>query len=154
MVKRSSQAASKRQLRRVFSMALALVAGIFFFHTGVLFEVARHLLVANDWLAGNYGHATAGKGIVLASFFVLFVTHFIEAAAWGLFLWRKGLIPTFTEGVYFSATSITGLGYGDVVLQPPWRMLGPLVSMSGILMFGCSTAFLFLILQKMWILQI
>jgi hypothetical protein len=154
MVKQYSQAASKHQVRRVFSMALALVAGIFFFHTGVLFEVARHLLVVNDWLARNYGHATAGKGIVLACFFVLFITHFIEAAAWGLFLWRKGLSTSFTEGVYFSATSITGLGYGDVVLRPPWRMLGPLVSISGILMFGCSTAFLFLILEKMWILQI
>jgi hypothetical protein len=153
MANQSSQSVSKRQVRRVFSMALVLVAGIFFFHTGVLFEVSRHLLEANIWLAGNYGHQTAGKGIVLASFFVLFITHFIEAAAWGLFLWRKGLIPTFTEGVYFSATSITGLGYGDVVLGPPWRMLGPLVSISGILMFGCSTAFLFLILQRMWVLQ-
>jgi hypothetical protein len=40
------------------------------------------------------------------------------------------------------------LGYGDVVLQPPWRILGPSVAISGTLMFGCSTAFLFLILQK------
>ena len=116
--------------------------------------MGRYLIAANSWLTGNYGPATAGKAIVLVSFFVLFMTHVIEAGIWGLFLWRKGLIPTFTEGVYFSATSITALGYGDVVLPPPWRMLGPLVAINGILMFGCSTAFLFLLLQKVWVLEL
>ena len=154
MVKRSSQGVTKHQLRHIFSMALALAAGVFLFHTSVLFEVARHLIAANTWLTGKYGSATTGKIIVLISFFALFITHVVEAAAWGLFLWRKGLIPTFTEGVYFSATSITALGYGDVVLPPPWRLLGPLVAISGILMFGCSTAFLFLILQKVWVLEL
>jgi len=153
MIRRSNQGVTRRQLRHVISLALTLAAGIFFFHTSVLFEVARHLIAANAWLTEKFGTATSGKAIVLASFFVLFITHVVEAAAWGLFLWRKGLIPTFTEGVYFSATSITALGYGDVLLPDPWRILGPLVAISGILMFGCSTAFLFLILQKVWVLE-
>ena len=153
MVTRANQGITKHQLHRVFGMALMLVAGIFFFHTSVLFEVARDLIAAHTWLPSHYGPATAGKTVILVSFFALFLTHFLEAAAWGLFLWRKGLISTFTEGVYFSATAITALGYGDVVLLPPWRMVGPLVAISGILMFGCSTAFLFLILQKVWVLD-
>jgi hypothetical protein len=154
MAARSIQGVTRRQVRHVYSMALALAAGVFFFHTSVLFEVARHLIAANAWLAEKYGPATAGKVIVLVSFFALFITHVLEAATWGLFLWRKGLIATFTEGVYFSATSTTALGYGDVLLPRPWRMLGPLVAISGILMFGCSTAFLFLILQKVWVLEL
>ena len=154
MVTRSTQGVTKRQIRRIFSMALALVGGVFLFHTGILFEVAGHLIAANAWLTGNYGPATAGKVIVLVSFFALFITHVVEAATWGLFLWRKGLTPTFTDGLYFSATSITALGYGDVVLPPPWRILGPLVAISGALMFGCSTAFLFLVMQKVWMQQL
>jgi hypothetical protein len=50
--------------------------------------------------------------------------------------------------------AITALGYGYVVLPPPWRILGPLVAISGTLMFGCSTAFLFLVLQKVWVLDL
>lgn len=146
----SNRVAPKRRLRRVVGMALALAAGLFLVHTGVLFEFARHLVAANGWLTAAYGPALAGRTLVLASFFGLFITHVVEAGAWGLFLWRNGLIPTFTEGVYFSAVSITSLGYGDVVLTPPWRILGPLVAISGTLMFGCSTAFLFLVLQKVW----
>jgi hypothetical protein len=154
MVARSNQGVPQCRRRHVFSLALALVAGLFLFHTGVLFEVARHLVAADTWLTANYGPATAGRVLVLASFFGLFMTHVIEAAAWGLFLWRKGLIPTFAEGVYFSAASISSLGSGDVVLPPPWRMLGPLVAISGTLMFGCSTAFLFLVLQKVWVQEL
>lgn len=132
-------------------MAMALAAGVFVFHTGMLLEMARHLIAADDWLTGLYGAANAARVVVLTSFVALFITHLVEAATWGLFLWRKGLVASFTEGVYFSAASITALGYGDVVLPSPWRMLGPLVAISGALMFGCSTAFLFLILQKAWV---
>ncbi|MGB5830497.1 MAG: ion channel [Thiohalocapsa sp.] len=130
---------------------MAIAAGVFFFHTIVLTELADHLVAAHNWLTGALGRALSGRILVLASFFALFITHIVEAATWGLFLWRKGLIPTFTEGLYFSATSITALGYGDVVLAAPWRPLGPLVAISGTLMFGCSTAYLFLVLQKVWV---
>ncbi len=61
MVTGSHHGVPNRHLRHVFSMALALAGGVFFFHTGVLFEVARHLVAANAWLTGNYGPATAGK---------------------------------------------------------------------------------------------
>lgn len=136
--------------RRVFGMALLLAAGVFLFHTAVLLEVARYLTAAHRWLIDHYGPANAGRVLVPACFFILFLTHVIEAVIWGLFLWRRGLVPCLTEGIYFSSSSITALGYGDIVLAPPWRMLGPLVSINGLLMFGCSTAFLFLVLEKVW----
>ena len=97
MVTWSNEGITRHRLRQVFSMALVLAAAIFFFHTSVLFEVARHLIAVNTWLTGNYGTATAGKSIVLVSFFALFLTHLAEAAAWGLFLWRKGLLPTMAQ---------------------------------------------------------
>ena len=53
MVTRSNQGVTKHQLRHVFSMALALVAGVFLFHAGVVFEVAGHLIAANAWLTAT-----------------------------------------------------------------------------------------------------
>lgn len=150
MAAATTQDVSRRRVRRVFVMALVLAACIFLFHTGVLYEVAHQLTDVEAWLTDTYSPETAGMVVVLACFFVLFITHFIEAATWGLFFWRKGLVSSFTEGVYFSAATITALGYGDVVLVSPWRMLGPLVAITGTLMFGCSTAFLFLVLEKVW----
>jgi hypothetical protein len=50
MVTRTSQGITKFQLHHVFDMAFVLAAGIFFFHTHVLFEVVRCPIVANSWL--------------------------------------------------------------------------------------------------------
>ena len=60
------------------------------------------------------------------------------------------LLPSITEGIYFTAASITALGYGDIRLEYPWRHLGALIAITGVLMFGCSTAFVFVLLQEVW----
>jgi len=72
------------------------------------------------------------------------------AALWGLLLCYTRLLPRITDGIYFTAVSITTLGYGDILLKYPWRHLGALTAITGVLMFGCSTAFLFVILQDVW----
>jgi hypothetical protein len=41
------------------------------------------------------------------------------------------------------------LGYGDVVMTPSWRMLGPLEAADGMLMFGVSTAIIFALTQRL-----
>ncbi|MGD8588466.1 MAG: ion channel [Chromatiales bacterium] len=151
---RSNQEITRRQLHVDFGLALLVAGGVFFLHATVLFGVASQMFSAKAWLTESYGPAITGLALVLVSFFFLFITHLIEAATWGLFLWRKGLLTTFTEGVYFAAASITALGYGDVLLPTPWRIIGPVVAISGILMFGCSTAFLFLVMHKAWVLEL
>ncbi|WP_288132205.1 ion channel [Microbulbifer sp.] len=136
--------------RRTFLLALMLAAFIFLFHAMVLLEAARLLNVTHSWLIDRYGQLNAGRVLIPFCFVILFVTHVLEAFAWAVFIWRRDLIKTLGEAIYYTTTSITSLGYGDVVQPPPWRMLGPLIAINGVLMFGCSTAFLFLVLQKVW----
>jgi hypothetical protein len=78
------------------------------------------------------------------------LAHVTEAVVWGLFLRFTRLLPSITDGIYFTAVSITTLGYGDILLKFPWRHLGTLIAITGVLMFGCSTAFLFVIMQEVW----
>ena len=40
------------------------------------------------------------------------------------------------------------IGYGDLVLPREWRMFGPIEGFTGILMFGLSTAFFFIVVSK------
>jgi hypothetical protein len=135
----------------VFALLLAMV--LFLFHVVVIIDVAAELLRREAWLLGHFGQY-AGKIALLGSFFILFAAHLAESAAWGLFFRGARLLPSVTEGVYFTAVSLTTLGYGDVVLKYPWRHLGTLIAITGVLMFGCSTAFLFLVLQEVWKLHI
>jgi hypothetical protein len=50
---------------------------------------------------------------------------------------------------YFSASSYTTVGYGDVVLPAKWRLLGPLESMVGVLMCGISVSLLFVLVGRL-----
>ena len=69
----------------------------------------------------------------------LLLLHLVEASAWAALYWLAGSLPDAETSFYFSLTSYTTVGYGDVVLPPDRRMLGPIEAATGILMFGWST---------------
>jgi hypothetical protein len=72
----------------------------------------------------------------------LLLLHLAEAVVWALFFVLVGALPDLETAAYFSLTSYTTVGYGDVVLPEPWRLLGPLEAAVGILMLGWSTGVL------------
>jgi hypothetical protein len=50
---------------------------------------------------------------------------------------------------YHSAVNYTTLGSGDLILAPPWRLLGPMEARDGMLMAGVSAAILFAVLHRL-----
>ncbi len=68
--------------------------------------------------------------------------HLAEAVVWAVFYVLVGALPDLETAAYFSLTSYTTVGYGDVVLPGPWRLLGPLEAAVGVLMLGWSTGIL------------
>ncbi len=141
---------SRRRILGVYALALLLTIALFSFHVMVIFDVIGELLRSKGWLLERIGPGHTGKLILFVSFFALMLAHLAEAAVWGVFFRVTRLLPTLSEAIYFSATSITTVGYGDVALKYPWRHLGTLIAITGVLMFGCSTAFLFVVLQEVW----
>ncbi len=73
---------------------------------------------------------------------LLLLLHLAEAAVWALFLVLIGALPNVETAAYFSLTSYTTVGYGDVVLPERWRLLGPIEAAVGVLMLGWSTGVL------------
>jgi hypothetical protein len=70
---------------------------------------------------------------------VLLLLHLVEGGVWAGFFRVSGVLPDIETAIYFSITSYTTVGYGDVLLPAPWRFLGPIEAAVGILMFGWST---------------
>lgn len=83
-----------------------------------------------------------------AAAMVLLAAHLLEVAVWALVYWTVDAAPAGTDLFYFSFVNYTTLGYGDVTPVKAWRLLGPMTAMSGVLMFGWSTAVLFEVLVK------
>jgi Ion channel len=99
------------------------------------------------------GRAGAGALIDLAilalAISLAFVAHLIEIGLWAVLLVLCGEFQEFGNAYYHSAVNYTTLGYGDVLLTPSWRMLGPMEAANGALMFGVSTAMIFAVVQRL-----
>jgi CDP-diglyceride synthetase len=99
------------------------------------------------------GRAGAGALIDLAILTLVmafaFVAHLIEIALWAALLVLCGEFQEFGIACYCSAVNYTTLGYGDVLLTPSWRLLGPLEATNGALMFGVSAAMVFAVIQRL-----
>ena len=91
--------------------------------------------------------------IWVLSALVLLLLHFVEIVMWAVtYLLLPGLteLVSLEQALYFSFVTFTTLGYGDITLGQAWRVLSGVEATTGILLFGWSTAMLFLVVQRSW----
>jgi len=81
---------------------------------------------------------------------ILLLLHLAEASVWAGVYCLLGLLPDMETAIYFSITSYTTVGYGDVVLPATWRLLGPIEAGVGILMLGWSTAIIVTVINRVY----
>jgi hypothetical protein len=86
--------------------------------------------------------------VMVATVVVLKLAHGFEIFVWALSYALVGAAPAGSDLLYFAFVNYTTLGYGDVTPVKAWQLLGPMAAMTGILMFGWSTAVLFDVLVK------
>jgi hypothetical protein len=87
--------------------------------------------------------------IVVPVVLLAMVAHLIEIALWAIVFLLCGEFADMGTAYYHSAVNFTTLGYGDVLMSPHWRMLGPLEAATGMLMFGVSTAQVFAVIVRL-----
>jgi len=63
--------------------------------------------------------------------------------------YRWYCLPSWESSFYFSASSYSTVGYGDVVLPRVCRLLGPVESVTGVLMCGISVSCLFAVATRL-----
>ena len=88
-------------------------------------------------------------GIVTLVLLYALVAHLAEIALWALLFVVCGEFSDFGTAYYHSAVNYTSLGYGDLIMTPSWKLLGPLETANGMLMFGVSTAMIFAVIQRL-----
>lgn len=115
-------------------MLVCLLLQAFFLNIS-LRQYARYKLT-------HRGSETATGNVLLLYTVLLLLTlgYFTETVIWAVLFMLLGEFEDFKTALYHSGVNFVTLGYGDVVMSPRWRMLGPLEAANGILMFGLSTA--------------
>jgi hypothetical protein len=85
--------------------------------------------------------------LVGSAMVVLMTGTILQVTVWAVLYHLVAPLKSFETEMYFSGVTFSSLGYGDVVLPPGVRLLGPLEASTGLLMFGITTAVLVAILQ-------
>jgi len=130
-------------------VAFTIVAVCLILHVAAIVSLADWMMDQRDkrkHQMGMVGYMT----LLILAFSMIILLHMAEIGIWAGFYFERSLFPDFETSLYFSTTSYTTIGFGDVVLPRAWRMLGGIEGVTGVLLCGLSTAFVFAIVNAMF----
>jgi len=79
----------------------------------------------------------------------MLVGNLLQMAIWGGLFISLGEFHEFGTAFYHSVVNFSTLGYGDVVMSEPRRLLGGLEAANGVMMFGLTTSILYAVLHEL-----
>jgi hypothetical protein len=131
----------------VLMIGTALVAFTVAIHAAGLGWVLAHLMSSQSALPTRL-RPIAWMLVRVA--WLLILIHSAEISIWALFFWWEGCLPDAESSFYFSGVTYTTIGYGDLVLIKPWRILAPIEGATGILMCGLSAGLFFATVTRIY----
>ena len=131
------------------SVAAIIVSLCLLLHVAALLFMAKWLLQRREYLQRSRAGMRYAVLMILL-FSVIMFLHITETSIWAAFYYTRGLFSDVETCLYFSMTSYTTIGYGDVLLPQRWRLLGALEGITGVLLCGISTAFFFAVMTAMF----
>ncbi len=92
---------------------------------------------------------TTAAPISVALVFIVAI-HTFQVWLWAIVWIFSDVLPDWNTSLYFSLVTFTTLGYGDIVLGEELRIFGAFASVTGLLAFGLSTAFMVALMTRVF----
>jgi hypothetical protein len=89
-----------------------------------------------------YRSGSRGRIFFAAMVIVMLLTHLVEMIVWAATLISLEAIHGFRDAFYYAAGTYTTLGYGEGMLPYGWRLMAPMMGISGLFAFGWTTGVL------------
>jgi len=131
-------------------IAAAIVCVCLLVHVAGMLWMADRLFERRERATSKRHFSTT----IIAVFSGMILLHVAEASLWAVFYYSRNLFGSYETSLYFSLVSFASIGYGDVILPQNWRLLGAIEGISGVLLCGVSTAFIFAIVNAMFQMRI
>ena len=128
--------------------ACGLIAITVFIHAFGLLLILE--VVAKSNTLPTIGLSQISRLLIRTALLMVFI-HLTEIAVWGAFYYWRECMPDIESALYFSGVTYTTVGYGDLVLPPTWRLLGPIEGLVGILMCGLSAGMFFALVSRIYL---
>ena len=118
-----------------------LVALTVLIHTGGLVLLAQATPRAATRL-GLHSHDAGRSLVMMVSVLGIFAIHTVEVWLWAMAYFRIPVTPDFASALDLSTAMFSTVGYGQVAVDPGWRLLTALEGINGFILIGWSTAYL------------
>lgn len=89
-----------------------------------------------------------GSIFTLSIVLAMIALHGIEIWLFAIAFLGLGAVAGLEEALYFSTISYSTVGYSDIHITRPWRLVGAFESILGMFLIGWSTAFFFRMLGR------
>lgn len=123
---------------------VALTVGVHLSRIALLLAILRHHRARPSH---NSPLLRDGAGIVAAAT-GLFALHAIEIWAYAALYTALHALPDFETALYFSTSTYATIGYGNVVLDRSFRIVGAIEGANGVILLGWSTAFFVAVVSR------
>lgn len=138
----------------IFFASIAIISLCVLIHYEMLYRLSK----INTWLK------IPGRYRVTASVLVALIAHTVETWLFGLGYYlitnadganllvnaQGEAITGFFNALYFSFSTYTSLGYGDIVPEGPIQFMAGTEALVGLVFIAWSASFLYLEMQKHW----
>ena len=98
-------------------------------------------------------HTTASMviigGVTLSATFL----HGIDAGLWAIAYVLLNALPDWRAATLYSLNAMTSYGHTNLELVDRWHLMGALEALNGWLLFGLTTAFLFAVIDRVWVAE-
>jgi hypothetical protein len=139
-------ASSPKPVLEIIFGTLMMIVIVFVHGTGIR-TINRRFSEA--WIHMNGTTAYWRLNLLLATTIAsLAALHFAETLLWAIPVSWAGLIPSMRDSYYYVLESYTTLGEGSISLPDRWRLIGPIIAMSGLFTFGWTGSVLVSIMTE------
>lgn len=130
------------------SMMIGLTVAVHALALDWIVRLSRSIGIFSRSLSRRFRKPLNVGGIVLCVFGV----HVAIIWLWAIVYMVRGCAPlvTLEDALYFSTITYTTLGYGDIILDSPCRMMSGVEAANGFILFGWTAAFIFEIVSQIY----
>ncbi len=131
------------------SLATAMVVATILIHGAGITALARGMQLEIDAAEAHHHFSLKRASAILVIVLALFTLHGIEIWLYAAVYLVIGAVQNLEAAVYYSTITYASIGFGDSEMARPWRLVGAIEGINGVLLLGWSTAFFVTVVARL-----
>ena len=131
------------------TLATAMVVATILIHGAGITALVRGMRLEVHAAEAHHHFSLKRAAAILVIVLALFTLHGIEIWLYAAVYLVIGAVQNLEAAVYYSTITYASIGFGDSEMARPWRLVGAIEGINGVLLLGWSTAFFVTVVARL-----